>query len=84
MTRLEQQGEQGEHGERRRYRERLSPVEGHRPVSLLGAPLVELLGVPDHHVLVESRVVMQSHAGLVAEIHVKPAGTHRRVRESPG
>lgn len=55
-------------------------MEGHRPVALLGTPLLELLGVSDHGVLVESRVVMQSHAGVVAQVHVKPEGRHRRVQ----
>lgn len=55
-------------------RERLSPVEGHPTTALLTAPMVPLLGVPDHSVLVETWIVMQSDARMMTKIHVEPGG----------
>lgn len=56
-------------------RERLTPLERHGTTTLLGAPLIPLLGISNHNILIETWVVMQSDARLVAKIHSEPCGT---------
>lgn len=50
----------------------LSFAERHGSSSLLGAPSLSLLGVPDHGVLREARVIMQRNPRRVAQIHMEP------------
>lgn len=59
------------------YRERLTPVERHGTTTLLGAPLIPLLGISHHDILIETWVVMQSDARLVAKIHSEPVTKHK-------
>lgn len=59
------------------YRKRMSPLEGHCPTALLRAPLLPLLGVSNHDVLVETWIVMQSNARVMAKIHIEPERKNR-------
>lgn len=60
------------------YRERLPPVEGHPSAALLRAPLVLLPVVPDHRVLVKTRIIVQSDSRGMVQVHVEPASDRKQ------
>lgn len=65
-------------------RERLSSLKWHPTDSFLGAPVVPLLGVSDHDVLTEARIIMESDTRLVGEVHVEPDRKQKRVTKVEG